>query len=257
MSTDVLRYQVSDDGVATLLLYRPEKRNALNGLLIEALRESLRRAAAEDSVSVVCIRGAGKDFCAGLDLAELIETADLPYEECLEDARRVASLMVEVRRLPKPVVALVHGRALAGGAGLATACDLVLAHEEAEFGYPEVHLGFVPGIVMSILREKVPEMSAFELAVRGHRIDAPEAARLGLVTRVLSADRFEEEGAAYLSDLASRPATALRLTKAHFAGLDGLTVEEGIMQGAEVNARARQTEAFRDGIRRFLDRSRS
>ena len=257
MTAEVLRYLVSDDRVCTLLLNRPHKRNALNGALMEALRSALERASDDAAVSVVCLRGAGKDFCAGLDLGELIETVDMSHDECVDDAWRMGSLLLGVRKCPKPVVALVHGRALAGGAGLATACDLVLAHEDAELGYPEIHLGFVPAIVMSILRQKVPEASAFELAVRGHRIKACEAARLGLVTRVLPADCFDEDSSAYLSDLASRPDSALALTKGHFYRLDGTTVEEGIVKGCEVNALARQTDAFRAGVQRFLDRSSS
>ena len=156
------------DGVATLLLNRPEKRNALNSALVEALLAALARTATDPAVRVVAIRGAGSDFCAGIDLEELERMSGLSEADNLADARRLGGLFIALRRHPRPVVAVVRGRALAGGAGLATACDLVLAHEQAEFGYPEVQLGFVPAIVMAILRRKVPEAAAFELATRGN-----------------------------------------------------------------------------------------
>lgn len=266
---EVLEVDVQD-GVAILQLSRPEKRNALNALLVEALHEALADAAVEDDVHVVLIRGAGKDFCSGADLAELEAIADMGIEESVEDAQRMGDLFVGMRTLQKPVIAAVHGKALAGGAGLATACDLVLAHEDAVFGYPEVHLGFVPAMVMAILRRKLGEGKAFELAAVGHRIDAAEAERIGLVNRVLrgaggeggedgpSADSiaaFHDAAVAFAADLATRPPSALALTKRLLYGLDGADFAEGIARGAEINAIARSTEACREGVRRFLDRS--
>ncbi len=258
---DVLTVDVAE-GVAILELNRPDRRNALNGDLVEALHEALADAAMDDDVRVVLIRGAGKDFCSGADLAELEAIADMGIEESVEDAQRMGDLFVGMRTLQKPVVAAVHGKALAGGAGLATACDLVLAHEDAIFGYPEVHLGFVPAMVMAILRRKLGEGRAFELAAVGHRIDATEAERIGLVNRVLggeSADdpiaRFHAAALAFAEDLATRPASALALTKRLLYGLDGTDFAEGVARGAEVNAIARSTEACRAGVRRFLDKS--
>jgi methylglutaconyl-CoA hydratase len=169
----------------------------------------------------------------------------------------MGDLFVALRTLDRPVVAAVQGRALAGGAGLASACDLVLARDDARFGYPEVHLGFVPAMVMAILRRKVGESRAFELVARGRRIDAAEARDVGLVNRVFPDARFESEVSAYLAELAALPPSALALTKRLLYGLDGMSFEEGIARGAEVNAIARGTEACREGVRRFLDGHRS
>lgn len=251
MSEPVLRY-THEGGVAILTLNRPERRNALNGTLIRALREGLERAAAEEA-RVVALRGAGRDFCSGADLEELEAAADAGVEESLADADRLGGLFLAMRRHPAPVVAVVHGRALAGGAGLATACDLVLAREDAELGYPEVHLGFVPAMVMTILRRKVPEAKAFELVTRGERIGAREAEGIGLVSRVLPAEGFDEAVRSYLEDLAARPASAVSLAKRLLYGLDGAGFEEGIARGAEVNALARRTPECREGVRRFLE----
>ena len=252
--SELLRYALKD-GVATLVLNRPEKRNALNGALVEALGAALDRAADEEA-RVVLLRGEGPDFCSGADLAELEEAAEAGAEASLDDASRMGRLFVAMRRHTAPVVAAVHGRALAGGCGLATACDLILAREDAEFGYPEIRLGFVPAMVMAILRRKVPEGRAFELAVRGERIAAAEAERIGLVNRVYGDDEFDDGVTEYVRSLAARPATAVRLTKRLLYGLDGAGFENGIARGAEVNALARRTEAARERIRRFLDGKR-
>jgi methylglutaconyl-CoA hydratase len=241
-------------GIARLTLNRPDKRNALNAALVRGLADALDRAAANASVRVVTLAGAGKDFCAGADLAELERAAELGHEESLADARALAGLFAKMRSHPRPIVALVHGRALAGGCGLATACDLVLASADAELGYPEVHLGFVPAIVMTILRRKVGEGRAFELTALGARHRAEEAQRLGLVNRVYSADTFEVDTERFLADLASRPPGAVTLTKHLLYELDGLSFERGLERAAEVNAVARASEECRAGVRRFLDR---
>ena len=254
--SEVLRCSVAG-GVATLLLDRPEKRNALNRELVEALGAALEHAEADPGVHVIALRGAGTDFCAGADLAELERIAGLGAEESLADAQRLGDLFVRMRRCTRPLVAVVQGRALAGGCGLATACDLVLAHEGAELGYPEIHLGFVPAMVMAILRRKLPEGRAFELVVRGDRMGAAEAERVGLVNRVLPGASFEADVDAYLATLASRPPSAVSLTKRLLYGLEGASFEDGIARGAEVNVLARMTEACREGVRRFLARSRS
>jgi len=252
-----LRVEIGADGVAHLALSRPEKRNALNGALVEALIEAFRDTASNPDVRVVLLSGEGADFCSGADLAELERVADQGAEASLADASRMGELFRAMRRHPRPVVAAVRGRALAGGAGLAAACDLVLAEEDARFGFPEVHLGFVPAMVMTMLRRKVTESRAFELAVRGQRITAAEAERIGLVNHVLPVEGFDEAARAWVADLATRPASAVELTKRLLYGLDGVPFEEGIARGAEVNTLARLTEACRAGVRAFLDRSRA
>jgi len=254
MSEPVLLYAVADHA-ATLTLNRPEKRNALNAELVQALKEALARAAADDEVRVVVLRGAGKDFCAGGDLAELERISSMSREENLADARSLGGLFLAMRELEKPVVAAVQGRALAGGCGLATACDVVLARADAELGYPEVHLGFVPAMVMAILRRKVPEAQAFDLVARGHRIGAEVARQMGLVTQVYAAGTFDDDVARYVAELAARPPSALALIKALLYELGELGMAEGVERGAQVNVEARMTEACREGVRRFLDRS--
>lgn len=242
------------DGVLHATLNRPAKKNALNGALVEALALTLESAAQDPEVRVILITGAGSDFCSGADLEELEASQGMEVEDALRDAQRLGNLFMAMRRHPRPIVAAVQGRALAGGAGLATACDLVLAHEEAQLGYPEVHLGFVPAMVMNMLRRKTGEARAFELVARGGRIGASEARELGLVNQVFTGDEFDTAVRRYVADLAARPASALELTKRLLYGLDGVAFDEGVRRAAEVNAVARMTEACKAGVRAFLDR---
>lgn len=244
-------------GIARLTLNRPEKRNALDGETVAALYAALLDAEADDDVRVIAIQGAGSDFCAGADLAQLERIAEGagPIEN-LDDASALGELFIRMRRAHKPIVALVHGNAIAGGAGLATACDLILATDDAVFGYPEVQLGFVPAMVMALLRRTLGEKRAFELVARGDRISAQHALELGLVNRVFPRASFDDESHAYLRGFAARSTSALRLTKRLLYGMDGMSFDEAIARGAEVNVLARATEDCRTGVREFLARRR-
>ena len=251
MMPDVLR-AAEGEGILTLWLNRPEKRNALNAALVVALAEALEKAETRDDLRVIVMRGEGSDFCAGADLADLERITDMGAEASLADAQRLGDLFLQMRRHPRPIVAAVHGKALAGGCGLATACDLILASDAAKFGYPEVNLGFVPAMVMAILRKKVTEGRAFELVASGSLLSASEAFRIGLVNRVFHAEDFEKAVDAFVKELAQRPPKALALTKSLLYELADLSMEEGIRRGAEVNVEARQTDECRVGVQTFL-----
>ncbi len=164
-----------EEGVLTLTLNRPDKRNALSSAVIEALHQALDGADLDAAVRVVVLAGAGKDFCAGADLEELLASADASPEVNEAAALRLGALFGRMRGLPKPVVAVVKGRALAGGAGLMTACDIVLAGAGAQVGYPEVLRGFVPAMVMTMLRRLVGEKVALDLVLTGRLLSATEA----------------------------------------------------------------------------------
>ncbi len=242
------------DGVAELVLSRPEKRNALDDRTIAELKEALQLAAEDERVRVLLLRGEGKDFCAGADLSQLerIAVSAGPMEN-LEDAASLGALFVAMRRLEKPIVAAVHGHAFAGGAGLATACDIVLATDDALFGYPEIHLGFVPAMVMALLRRTSSEKIVFELAARGDRITAGEARAYGLVNRLFPPETFEVDAREYARELARRSPSALALIKRLLYGMDTMSFDEAIARGAEINAIARLTPDYRAGVRRFLE----
>ena len=243
-------------GIARIILDRPEKRNALNAELIQGLKDALRAADADAQVRVIALSGAGKDFCSGADLSALRRIAEANTMENVADVDALAELFALPRRMGKPVVAMVRGRALAGGCGLATACDLVIAAESARFGYPETSIGFVPAMVTALLRRNVSEKRAFELLVRGTTLTAVEAERIGLVNDVLPDDGFETATEVVLQDLAARSPSAVQLTKRLLYNADGMGFEQALRAGAEVNVIARATDDMRAGVARFLEGGR-
>lgn len=240
------------EGVLTLTLNRPDKRNALSAPLLDSLARELERADLDQGVRVVVIRGAGKDFCAGADLDELLASADQTPVQNEAAALRLGNVFIQMRRITKPVVALVHGRALAGGAGIVTGCDIGLAQESARIGYPEIQRGFVPAMVMTMLRRAVGEKVAFDLAATGRVLTAAEAASAGLVSRVFPDQEFETRAAEVVRGLASAGISAMTFMKRQFYQLDGLEFEAGIRVGAKVNALSRATPEFRQAIATFL-----
>ncbi|HYG10852.1 MAG TPA: enoyl-CoA hydratase-related protein [Pyrinomonadaceae bacterium] len=241
-----------EGAVALLTLNRPEKRNALNDALISELKDALRRADASDAVRVCVITGAGADFCSGADLSALQKISESSITENLEDAGSLAELFALIRRVRVPVVAAVRGRALAGGCGLATACDLVVATRSARFGYPEVKIGFVPAMVMAILRRNVSEKRAFELITRGAEISAEEAEAFGLINHVFDDENFETEVERYIAGFERVSRSAVMLTKRLLYHMDGMTFDAALQSGTDLNAIARMTEDCRQGIARFL-----
>ena len=240
------------DSILTLTLNRPEKRNALNDNLIGELKNALREADKNDDLRAIIINGAGKDFCSGADLSALQKIADASVLENLADAENLLELLALIRRVKIPVIAAVKGRALAGGCGLATACDLVLAAETARFGYPEVKIGFVPAMVMAILRRNLPEKRAFELITQGFEFSAAEVEKFGLINRVFPEENFDAETENYVSVYKKMSRSAVVLSKKLLYQMDGMNFEDALAVGAEVNTIARLTDDCRAGIARFL-----
>ena len=244
----------TSDSIRILTLNRPEKRNALNVGLIADLKSALRAADEDQNLRAVIIKGAGKDFCSGADLSALQKIATASYEENLEDAKNLAELFSIIRGLKIPVIAAVHGRALAGGCGLATACDIVLATTTARFGYPEVKIGFVPAIVMAILRRNLGEKLSFELVTQGFEFSAEEAKTLGLVNRLFPEQSFEQNVLEYAAIYTKLSRSAVQLSKRLLYQMDAKNFEDALQAGAETNAEARMTEDCQKGIAKFLDR---
>ena len=244
------------DAVGRLTIARPDKRNALDRQTAEELFAGLSMLEADPGVRVILVRGEGKDFCAGADLEALAGMIDAPSEVHREDAETLGRVFLAMRTMVKPIVAAVQGRALAGGAGLALACDLVLAHEDAKFGFPEVKVGFVPAMVMTILRRSVGEKHAADLVLTGRIVGAEEGARLGMVSRILPGRTFEADVDRIVEEISHSPKTAMALTKWLFNKLDELSFADGIAAGIVTNVEARLTDDFREGVRSFVARAR-
>jgi methylglutaconyl-CoA hydratase len=243
------------DRVARVTLNRPDKRNALNDGLIADLKAALAEAEADSQVNAILIAAAGKDFCAGADLSQLQRVAQNSVLDNRDDAAGFAALLLQIRRMKKPVIAAVHGRALAGGAGLAAACDLIVAARAASFCYTEVKIGFVPAIVMAVVRRNLSEKRAFELLCTGKTFSAEEAERMGFINRVFDDETFVVEAGRYATDIAQLSGSAIALTKSLLYQTDAMSFEQALYAGVEMNALARQTPDCRRGVERFLSKS--
>jgi methylglutaconyl-CoA hydratase len=254
MTTPLIEYSVAE-GITRVTLNRPEKRNALSPELIAALHGALKETARDSTVRVVILSGAGQDFCSGADLAAFDRAAESGVLDHLEVARALADVLLAMRHHPRPIIAAVRGRALAGGCGLATGCDLVLAAESAKFGYPEVNIGFVPAMVMAILRRNISEKRAFELIAMGSVIGAAEALSMNLINRVFPDSEFEARVNEYATSLASKSASAISLSKNLLYHMDSMSFDASIEAGVHGNALARMTEDARAGIAKFVKKT--
>ncbi len=241
-----------ENSILTITLNRPEKRNALNDALINSLKDALKKANADEMLRAIVIRGAGKDFCSGADLSALQKIAESDVLENLADAENLMELFALIRKIKIPVIAAVQGRALAGGCGLATACDIVLAAKTARFGYPEVKIGFVPAMVMAILRRNLSEKKSFELITQGFDFSAAEALQMNLINRVFADETFETDVQTYVSAYEKVSRSAVVLSKKLLYQMDGMDFYTALETGAEVNAIVRLTEDCQRGIAKFL-----
>jgi methylglutaconyl-CoA hydratase len=246
----------TENKIANITLNRPDKRNALNDALVNALKDALRDADKNDELRAIVIRGAGKDFCSGADLSALRKISESGALENWDDAQNLMELFALIRKVKIPVIAAVHGRALAGGCGLATACDLVLASETARFGYPEVKIGFVPAMVMAILRRNVSEKRAFELATQGFEFDAGTAREFGLINRIFADETFSGDVKNYASAYEKVSRSAVVLSKRLLYQMDGSTFESALASGVDINTIARLTDDCQNGIAKFLNKEK-
>ena len=241
------------DGIATLTLNRPEKRNAITFELLDDLMAGLN-AAEQSAAQVVLLTGAGKAFCAGLDLEGLKGLLGKKHEENVKDSATMAALFRRIYDFPKPTIAAVNGAAIAGGTGIATMCDFTLAVPEAKFGYTEVRIGFVPAIVSSFLVTQVGHKVARDLLLTGRLFDAAEAHRYGLVNEVVPAAQLMPRARALAQTLIENSPSSVRAAKRLINSFIAEQLDEQIAQAIEDNARIRTTDDFREGITSFLEK---
>src|SRR5437763_6146285 len=201
-----------DARVATITFSRPEKRNALSVQMIEEILAALAEVEGSDAL-VLIVTGAGKAFCAGMDLEELKSLTGKSPAENIADSERMARFFRANYEFPKPTVAAVNGAAVAGGAGIATMCDFTLALAESTFGYTEVRIGFVPAIVSSVLVWQVGHKVARDLLLTGRVFDAAEAKTLGLVNEVVPADQLMVRAKELAGQLLENSPTSVQATK--------------------------------------------
>ncbi|MHC4549300.1 MAG: enoyl-CoA hydratase/isomerase family protein [Planctomycetota bacterium] len=239
--------------VRWLTLNRPQKRNALGASLTTQLQQALKEAK-NGPARCVAITGAGTAFSAGADLEELLALRTASHEENLADSHRLAELLKKIAKHPLPVVAAVNGPAIAGGAGLAIACDLTVAADDAIMAFTEVRVGFVPAIILNFLLRTVGEKAIRDLCLTGRRISMSEAKQLGLVHRVVPHDQLTQAVAELGSRFEKASPAAIATTKQLFLKLRHLPLDKGLLLAAEENASVRATPDCREGIAAFLEK---
>ncbi len=243
------------DRIGYITLNRPEKRNALSPAMVTELKRAFTQALTDDGVKVIVLRANGEAFCAGADLAYLQELQKYSYEENLSDSIQLKDLFLEIYLSKKVVIAQVQGPALAGGCGLITVCDFVIAAHEAKFGYTEVKIGFVPAIVMVFLLRKIGEARAKDLLLTGKLVNAEAAREAGIVNRVVAKNYLESEVHEFAAQIiATASAQSLSLTKKMMVEIQQLSLEEALDYAARQNAHARGTDDCKKGIDAFLQK---
>lgn len=239
------------DGVSTITLNMPEKRNPLNAQVADELVQALDALAADAACRAIVVTGAGRAFSAGADLRAFQNVG------ALED-RATYNHLIEVNKKiinhPKPVIASVNGDALGGGAGLVTFCDMAIASDKARFGYPEVLRGLITGVTMVSLLRTAPRKYVFELALTGKLIDAQEAWRIGLVNKVVSHDQLPQATRELAMQLAGLSPAALKWCKETIQMLQDVEFNKALLVARDQRVLARLTEDAGEGVRAFLEK---
>lgn len=249
MSNELVQAAHPRAGVVELTLNRPDKRNALNVPMLEALVAQVRAAELDNANRVLVLRGAGKVFCAGMDLAEATEP-----ERAHQSAHAVADALKTIARCRLVTVARVHGAAVAGGAGLMAACDLIVAAEDTKVGYPEVHRGLVAGLIMHFVVRQAPLRTVSELMLTGKLIDAKRAASLNLINRAVAPVELDAEMTVLLTDLLQAAPGAQQRTKRAIDRTAPGDLDADLDAALNDHMEARQSTEAAEGLAAFLEK---
>lgn len=224
------------DSVRIVAMNRPDKLNALNTELTQALLDALTEADNDESVRAVVLRGEGRGFCAGADLSEFKDLTPEHQHKVLARADLTCRLQSKLQEMKKPVVSAVHGAAIGGGAGLAIACDMMVAGSDLKFGYPELKHDIVPALVMTGLQRQLGRKAAFEMVSLGRLIGAEEAQDLGLANRVVPAETVLDAALEIATQWARANPMAMAAAKALFYRVADLPFDAAMAAGRDVNA---------------------
>lgn len=245
-----------ESGIAEIILNRPEKMNSLDEQLIYDITSLMKDFASNDEVKVVVISGAQGNFCSGLYLDYLQKISEYDILQNKEDSRRFKDMLLGIYNSPKPVIAKVSGYCLAGGCGIASACDLIIADETARFGYTEVKIGFIPAIVMLFLLKRISETHAKDLLLTARLITSDEAFRMGLINQYVSSGDLDNAVLNLCESLKKNSSTSVKLTKEMFANISGMSFDEALEYACGLNAITRMTGDCKEGIAEFLRKNK-
>ncbi len=239
------------DGIGIIKLNRPDKRNALHPDLIRQMKEKLNEIRDDDNVKVLIITGEGKAFCAGADLSYLNELRNFSSIENEKDSEDLAEMFLMIYKFPKPTIAAVNGAAIAGGCGLASVCDLIVADEDhSKFGYSEVKIGFIPAIVSIFIIKRIGEGIARQLLLTGEIINGKRAYEVGFVNYLYN--NVLEGALEVASNILKNSSFSMKETKSMIDSVSGLSVEDAIDYCVRLNAISRSSEDFKSGLESFL-----
>ena len=243
------------NNIGLIFLARPEKRNALNPVLVKSLKDILIEFVKNDVVKSIIITGEGNSFCAGADLEYLKSISTNSTIENYNDSKSLAELFIMIYEYPKPTIAAVNGAAIAGGCGLASVCDFIVAHpEKSEFGYSEVKIGFIPAIVSIFLIKKVGEGLARQLLLEGDNISGQRAYELGYVNYL--AENVMDESISLAKNINKNSVESLKLTKQMINNISNLSAKEAVNYCIGLNTISRSTNDFKSGIEKFLNKDK-
>jgi methylglutaconyl-CoA hydratase len=243
------------DQIGYIVLNRVDKRNALNYDFVQEIKQALTLWSADDSVKVVIIKANGSVFSAGADLEVLKQLQKNTFEENLEDSRNLKELYEQIQLYPKVVIAQVEGHAIAGGCGLATICDFCFSVPEAQFGYTEVKIGFIPALVSVFLVRKIGEARAKEMLLTGKLVSAEEAKAIGMIQYLSANDKINQDVYDFASRIAKETSqNSIAMTKKLLTEAWALDYANAMDVAASYNAHARETTDCQKGITAFLNK---
>ena len=246
----MISYTVKDD-IAIIKLNRPDKRNALHPDLVKQMKEKLNEIRHDDNVKVLIITGEGKAFCAGADLTYLNELRNFSSIKNEKDSEDLAELFLMIYKFPKPTIAAVNGAAIAGGCGLASVCDLIVANEDhSRFGYSEVKIGFLPAIVSIFVIKKIGEGIARQLLLTGEIINGKRAYEIGFANYLYN--NVLDGAIEVASNIRLNSVFSVKETKSMIDSVSGLSVDDAVNYCIRLNTISRSSEDFKRGIETFL-----
>lgn len=247
-------WSVDSEGVAYVILNRPQKHNAFDARMIAELHQALDQITRHKSARVVVLAASGTTFSAGADLEWMQKTISLDYEENLRDARQLASLLLKLNQLPLPVIAKVNGSAFGGAVGLLACCDMVVAVKTARFALSEVRLGLIPATISPYIVRAIGARATRRYCLTGERFDALCAKELGLVSQVVAVDGLDDAVKSYLDLLLQNGPEALAATKQLLRDMDDSISDAVVEKTSQLIARVRVSKEGQEGVQAFLQK---
>ena len=242
-----------ENGIATLTLNRPEKRNALHSTMVAQIKSAIEEISSYKETKALIITGEGSAFCAGADLDYLVSSQKYSSIENEKDSETLAEMFLSIYKLSIPTIAAVNGPAIAGGCGLASVCDFIFADtNKAKFGYTEVKIGFIPAIVSIFLIRKIGEGNAKKLVLTGDTVDSKQALSLGLADYI--AENSMKESIAFANKLLSNSLTSYSLTKQMIQNISAMSIDDAVNYCVHLNTISRSSEDFKERIKKFLNK---